>query len=478
MPRPHRLPPDSARPIRSVALVYSPITPGTPLLSTLEKAQRRPGLGLRYLAAAFEAQGVRAQLFDNLYDSEAAGRVHRALNSGDFDLLCFHSTSASRRLVLATIAKLEPRYAGRVLVGGPGSLHAEELLAGGADIVARGEGEELVAKLVRAYQGELPFAAIPGLCWVGSDGATHDTGEPPIVDLAALPFPDWSSHRPDYGDMFNVTMKRPYFVMMASRGCPFRCAFCASHQVWKRRYRPRPVDAVLDELAWLEGEHGARYVHFLDDVFAWEPGWLEAFCEGVEARGIGVDLSVVLHPLSFARRPEWAMAKLRGANVKLVSFGAQSAEPRVLRAVGRSPAEPAALERAVAAARGQGMATVLTFIFGLPGDTVESIRETTRFACRVRPTIADFHPLLYLPGSEIADAMDPARRCRLDDRTLNHLSFRASAAFYLRHGGLARLGAFTLRHNPGWLRNLAPVGRWGLEFLTLARDQRSTKHFL
>ncbi len=476
---PRRLARGSLRPIRRVALVYSPIRAGTPLLSTLERAQRRPGLGLRYLAAAFRGLGIEVELFDNLYDADAARAVHGDLNRGRYDLVCFHTTSASRAIALDTVRQLEPSlYAGRVLAGGPGSLHADELLDGGVDLVARGEGEAQVPLLVRAYQGEISFEAVPGLRLLDEAGATLDTGEPPVLDVADLPVPDWSVHRPDYGDMFNVSMRRPYFVVMASRGCPFRCSFCASHQVWKRSYRPRPVPRVLDELEALVGDHGARYVHFLDDVFAWQPGWLEAFCDGVAQRRIELDFSVVLHPMSFRGHQHRALAMLRHAGCRLVSFGAQSAVPRVLRAAGRSPEEPAALERAARFARREGLATVFTYIFGLPGDTVETIRETTAFACRVRPTLADFHPLLYLPGSEIADRMPRERYCGLDDRTLNHLSFRASADFYLRHGGGARLLAWVLRHNPGWLRNLAPVGRWGLEFLTLARDQRSTKHFL
>jgi anaerobic magnesium-protoporphyrin IX monomethyl ester cyclase len=476
---PRRLANSPLRPIRRVALVYSPIRAGTPLLSTLEKAQRRPGLGLRYLSAAFQREGIQADLYDNLYDSGAAAEVHGALNRGRYDLVCFHTTSASRTVALNTVRQLDPaQFAGRVLAGGPGSLHADELLAGGVDLVARGEGEDLVPRLVRAYQGTQPFEGIPGLRLIDEGGVLLDTGAPEVVDLTDLPMPDWSLHRPDYGDMFNVTMKRPYFVVMASRGCPFRCSFCASHQVWKRRYRARPIASVLDELDSLVHEHGARYVHFLDDVFAWQPGWLEAFCEGVAQRRLQLDFSVVLHPLSFRGYQHRALAMLRRAGCRLVSFGAQSAVARVLRAAGRSADEPAALERAARYGRQEGLATVFTYIFGLPGDTVDSIRETTAFACRVRPTLADFHPLLYLPGSEIADRMASERYCRLDDGTLNHLSFRASADFYLRHGGAARLMAWVMRHNPGWLRNLAPVGRWGLEFLTLVRDQRSTKHFL
>jgi len=96
----------------------------------------------------------------------------------------------------------------------------------------------------------------------------------------------------------------------------------------------------------------------------------------------------------------------------------------------------------------------------------------------VRPTLVDFHPLLYLPGSEIADRMDHSRYTTLDDRAINHWCARAAFEYYVLDGGLARVAAHVVRHNPGWLWNLAHVSRYVAEYSGLLRDQRDTKGYL
>jgi len=169
MSKPRNIPNPPVTVLR-VALVYSPITSGVPLLSAVQRAQMRPGLGLRYLKAILQARGITVDLFDNLYAPAAAARVHERLNEGRFDLVGFHTTSASRQMALNTIAQLDRDwYSGRVLAGGPGSLHADELLHAGVDIVAHGEGETTIVDLVRAYSGELPFESIPGLSFLNED---------------------------------------------------------------------------------------------------------------------------------------------------------------------------------------------------------------------------------------------------------------------------------------------------------------------
>jgi anaerobic magnesium-protoporphyrin IX monomethyl ester cyclase len=476
--RPRRLK-HTGDPVRRVALVYSPIRSGIPLLDAMEQAQKRPGLGLRYLKAVLGDHGVAVDLFDNLYDSKRAARVHEQLNQGRYDLVGFHTTSASRAHALATVARLDPTlYAGRVLLGGPGVLHADELLERGFDVAVRGEGEETILRLIEAYEGRGAFEEIPGISYDDLRGERHDTGESPFVDVSRLPFPNWDDVDADYGDMLNVTLRRPFFVMMGSRGCPYRCAFCASHQHWRQGYRARPVAHVLDEMSWLVEERGARYIHFLDDVFGMQPGWVDAFCDGLESRRLRVDFSIVLHPHSFKAERRRLLTRLQRVGCRLVSVGAQSSSPEVLRAVRRAASEPDGIRALVSISRELGMASVLTFIFGLPGDTRETVLGTIDFACEVRPTLVDFHPLLYLPGSEIADVMPPERYSRLSDVALNRLCLQASLRFYVREGGLVRLGAWTLRHNPRWFTNLRPVGRLAGTYLMLRFDRRGTKTYL
>ncbi len=466
-------------PVRRVALVYSPIASGVPLLSAVERAQMRPGLGLRYLKAALQAQGVTVDLFDNLYDPIAADRVHERLNAGRYDLVGFHTTSASRGRALATIARLaRPWYDGRVLAGGPGSMHADEMLASGVDVVAHGEGEDTIAQLLKAYVGEVPFDAIPGLSFQDEAGATVLTGPPRVTDLAKLPFPCWDDHDPAFGDMFNITLRRPFYVVMGSRGCPHRCSFCASHQHWRRSYRPRPVEHVLDEVQWLVDRHGARYIHFLDDIFGHAPGWADAFCDGMERRGIQVDFAVVLHPFTFRKDRARILARLKSVGCRLVSYGAQSADPDILEGIRRHRGEPDALREAIRITNELDLVSVLTFIFGLPGDTGQSLRKTIDFVHEIRPTVVDFHPLLYLPGSEIADRMDPSRYSRLTSEQINRWCMRAAFEYYILHGGGLRVLSYVARNNPGWFGNLVPIGRYAAEYLGLLVDRRDTRRFL
>lgn len=464
--------------VKRVALVYSPILSGIPLLTAVEKAQQRPGLGLRYLKAVLIARGIEVDLFDNLHNTRGAQTVHKHLNVGNYDLIGFHTSSASRGHALTTISKLDPRYRGKVMAGGPGALHFEELLANGVDVVANGEGEETIPLIIDAYEGNTTFDQVPGIIFLDDDDNLVNTGAPIETDLAKLPFPNWDDHDPASGDMFNITLKRPFYVVMASRGCPHRCGFCASHQHWRLRYRPRPVENVIDEVEWLVNVHGARYIHFLDDIFGLTPGWVDAFCDLMEQRKIKLDFAVVVHPLTWGKDRRRLLGRLRKVGCRLASFGAQSAVPEILKGVRRSPAEPEALRDAVSACHEHGIVSVLTYIFGLPGDTPKTLRQTIDFVKEVRPTLVDFHPLLYLPGSEIADSMPEERFCKMTPEDINRWCTKAVFEYYALTGGAFRVLTTLLRQNPGWFGNIIPISQYALEYIGLIRDSRDTRRYL
>lgn len=477
--RPRNVPASGLGRIQRIALVYSPIISGVPLLTAVERVQRRPGLGLRYLKAVLQRAGVHVELFDNLYSPERAAQVHRELNRQRYDLVGFHTTSASRGHAVRTLEDLDRGwYAGRVMAGGPGSLHREELLEAGFDVVVTGEAEQTIANLVRAFEGKVSFEQVRGIAFMDDTGHTVATEPVEDADMDALPVPNWDDRDPLLGDMFNITLKRPYYTMMASRGCPYRCAFCSTHQSWRSRYRVRRPAAVGEELSVLVHEHGARYVHFLDDIFGLAPDWVDGFCDEIERRHLRFEFSVVLHPLSFGRDRRRLMARLRDVGCRLISFGAQSANGSILRGIGRSEREPEALRKAVATMKDLGLASVLTFIFGLPGDTDATINETIDYVNEVRPTLVDVHPLLYLPGSEIADRMPRERYCTLSDRDLNRWCTRAMVSYYVVNGGGARVLRWVVRHNPEWFWNLAQLTRYAAQYVGMPLNRRGTKQYM
>lgn len=165
-----------------------------------------------------------------------------------------------------------------VIVGPHGSTTPRTTLAKlKADIVVMGECE---IALVRLANGERGFA---GLCErAGRDARV--TGGPqaaPFVDQPPLAWPDEMVRRHHHHHhRFEAEPVGPGAEVEASRGCPYRCTFCAKEN-FRNRYRRRPNEAILAEVDLLKAQ-GTEYVYFIDEIFL--PN--AAFLEALAARGI------------------------------------------------------------------------------------------------------------------------------------------------------------------------------------------------
>jgi radical SAM superfamily enzyme YgiQ (UPF0313 family) len=438
--------------IRRIALVYLPASEGHPYAFMPETFQKRPGLGLRYLAAALKACGYSVDLLDCLFDQERARNLADELNACRYDLIGFSATHASILRVGSVVSRLDRElYRGRLVAGGPATLQLDDVFDAGIDVAVIGEADETIVSLVRAYEGRTGFDEVRGIAFHDEFDQRVVTPPAAIVSPGRLSIPDWSVFDQLSGDLLEISMKRPYYVVMASRGCPYHCAYCVAWKYWGSRYRGRPVDRVLDEVEFLVRTRGARYIRFLDDVFAMRLDWLDAFCEGLRHRDLRLSWGITLHPLTFGSDRQRAFRMLKDSGCKLVNYGAQSSDPTILRTIGRSADEPAALREAIPMANDMGLATVLTYIFGLPGDDRDTIRGNIEFAVAVRPTLVDFHPLDYLPGSDLVDTMPMEVRCALTTADLSRLCRDAFLEFYGLRGGALRAAWFILRNNPEWL---------------------------
>jgi radical SAM superfamily enzyme YgiQ (UPF0313 family) len=459
--------------IQRIALVYLPASEDYPFSFMPEHFQKRPGLGLRYLVAALKANGYQVDLFDCLFDSTRARGLAGELNAGRYDLIGFSATHASIGRVASVVSGLDRAfYAGRLIVGGPASSQLDPVFAAGADVAVIGEADETIVSLVRAYEGHTGFDEVRGIAFHDESGTLVTTPPATIVPPDRIPMPDWSDFDPKSGDLLEIAMRRPYYVVMASRGCPFHCAYCVTWKYWNGKYRGRPVEQVLDEVEFLVRTQGARYIRFLDDVFALRMDWLEAFCEGLHRRDLKIKFGITLHPLTFGKDRRRAFELLKVAGCEVVNYGAQSSDPTVLKTIGRSPDEPDALREAIPLANSMGFATVLTYILGLPGDTRETIQANVDFVTSVRPTLVDFHPLDYLPGSVLVDSMPVEGRSTLTPAELSGLCRDAFVEYYGRRGGAFRAAWFILRNNPVWL---AYASRTAVDLMGLATRRAASK---
>ncbi len=155
---------------------------------------------------------------------------------------------------------------GRVVAVGPhgSATPGATLRKLGADIVVRGECEEVVAALANAAEP----ASVPGTATLRHGeavliGASQAAG---FTDLPALRWPDrWITRHAHHHHRFDCPPTGPGAEVEASRGCPYNCSFCAKID-YRDAYRRRALPTLMDEIDGLIVQ-GVRYLYFIDEIF-------------------------------------------------------------------------------------------------------------------------------------------------------------------------------------------------------------------
>jgi len=455
-------------------LLYLSVDDDWERLKTLQQIQRRPSLGMQYLMAALQRDGYPFAYRDQIIQDFTLDDVIREVNDGGHAIVGIHCNVVYYQKVCRYVTALKEHTRARVIVGGPGASLASEFLEAGADCVVRGEAEFRLSTIVEALTGNGALDSIPGIVFRDPTGRTRETAPAAqINDLDTVPFP----YRPPelvplYGEEINPVSHRPNVSIMASRGCPFRCSFCSSHEVWEAKVRTRSPENVLDEIAHVLQHWPNAYFTFVDDIFGQSGAWVEQFCRLVLERQLRFKWFCILHPLCFPKQRAMLFPLMKAAGCNAISFGAQSSSPEILKNIRRYAHEPRALAEAIALCKANGILVVITYIFGLPGDTAQTLEENIRFALEHRPHLADFHPLGVLPTSHID------REFREQGRTITTLSqneierycAEAFRRFYLRPAAAWLLLRTMVRDNPRHLMKLWSPVRKALQLMLPQRE--------
>lgn len=202
-----------------------------------------------------------------------------------------------------------------------------------ADMICVGEGERVLPALTRRMAGGEEIDDIPGLWLRRQDTIIRNPVDNLIEDLDQFPFRDYR-----HPDKFLIMGKKvyrgdpmvtdPQFQMFCSRGCPFHCAYCYNSTFARkifinkgRYYRLRSVDSVIEELkSAKETFKNLKKIRFDDEVFIFDPQWIEEFCEKYP-REIRVPFEVFTEAKLVS---EEIFAKLRTAGLRGVYMGIQN----------------------------------------------------------------------------------------------------------------------------------------------------------
>jgi len=386
-----------------------------------------PPFGLLCLAAYVEESlpWAEVEIVDSQSEGLDWGGLEARMGEAEPDVVApsgMATANAFYAVRAAEVAKKVNPEAVTVLGGQHFTALADETLRAYPliDYVVRGEGEETFTELLRAVKDGRP-AAVPGVSLRTVEGIIHQPDRPLIAHLDSLPYPAYhkvEEHVAGYYFSLMADQGKPFAIVEGSRGCRHDCSYCSQWRFWRRCYRHKSPERIVDEFERLYREYGSRFFWFSDDNLGLGGKTLE-ICRGLVERGLGDEIEwfCQVRVDDVVENPE-TVASMREAGAVWALVGFDNPSRETLRNFRRSGIDEQRAMKAVELLRSNEIFTQGTFIIGDRRDSHESVEALRRYADRLDPDIASFFVLTPFPGTEVYE--EARRRGWIEDDNWAH----------------------------------------------------------
>jgi radical SAM superfamily enzyme YgiQ (UPF0313 family) len=366
-------------------------------------------LGTLYAAAYLRRQGYDVAVFDSMlangpHDIVPLLAQHHpravVFYEDSFNWLSKMCLTRMREACFEMIG-LVKKYCGSsvpvIVAGSDPTDHQQRYFERGADFAIIGEGEISVQELVDMLLGKSRQKPeeIPGIAFPRNGVVQRTVPRGFQRNLDVFPFPAWDLLEVEkYQNVWR--QKHGYYSLnlVTTRGCPFRCNWCAK-PIYGDRYNSRSPENVVEEMLWLHDNFQPDHLWFADDIFGLKPGWVEKFGEAVQA-------AEVVTPFKIQARvdllSEEVVAALKKAGCKTAWVGAESGSQKILDAMDKGTT----VEQIYATAarlRRHGIEVCFFLQFGYPGETDEDIEKTLKMVRDCQPDDIGISVSYPLPGT-------------------------------------------------------------------------------
>lgn len=363
-------------------------------------------LGTLYAASALQSAGFSVALFDTMLSNPekgfaAAFAEHSprivAIYEDDFNFLTKMCLTRMREVAwhIAEVAK--QKHVPVVVHGSDATDHPELFLSHGADYVLRGEAEKTLVELCSALITQKSVSDLDGLVRLDSNKkpvyGVRSFSRNPAWD--ALPQPP--RHLTDFA-AYKEAWKHAhgYFSvnMVASRGCPYRCNWCAK-PISGNKFHLRAAELVAEEMRQLKVEAGAEHIWFGDDVFGLNHHWVQDFAAAVQARDAELPFKIQSRADLMT---EPTVAALKSAGCAEVWMGVESGSQKILDAMDKG-LRLSSVKTARKRLQHAGIRACYFLQFGYPGEKWKELQETIAFVRHTRPDDIGISFSYPLPGT-------------------------------------------------------------------------------
>ena len=306
-----------------------------------ETGQPYAPLGTLYAASLMRENGHDVALFDTMFvhdPSEVIAKISAfkpdlfVLYDDGFNYLTKMCLTNMRDAAFKMIKLAKERGCTAIVSSSDSTDQYEKYLNEGADFILLGEAEMTLLELADTLQKkESGFGAIQGMAFTDKGNVIKTQRRAVMHDLDKLPLPAW--------DLADMEEYRHYWLKSTgyfsintgtTRGCPFKCNWCAK-PIYGNRYNSRSPLNVVNELAFLKEKYHIDHVWFCDDIFGLKPGWINEFATLVKEAHLS--LRYKIQSRADLLLQENNIRALAESGCENVWIGAESGSQRILDAM-------------------------------------------------------------------------------------------------------------------------------------------------
>ena len=387
-----------------------------------------PPLGPAYLASFLLHNNIDVELIDALGEepekvtqfkgdvflrgisfSDICSRVHKDTKLiGVSNLFSFAFPA-----VVELIEALKETHANiPIVLGGAHPTHLAEytLSCTLADYVITGEGEIPLLELTKYLDGEILVDEVPSLVYKDLNQKIRSTSKAPRIqnlDSINIPFParDMLPIEKYIGEQeAHGSTNDRWTTILSSRGCPYGCTFCDSR---KTQFIARTAEDVVDEIELCIDKFGIREFHFEDDNMTVKKSRLIGICDEIINRKLDIKWQTP-NGIRASVTDEEMLLKMKESGCTHITLAPESGSERVLNEIilkGRDFSLDQLIDLGSLAHK-LNIKCAAYFILGLPGETVEDLKQTIKYANKLARKGVDevaFGLFIPLPGTPLWD---------------------------------------------------------------------------
>jgi radical SAM superfamily enzyme YgiQ (UPF0313 family) len=346
-----------------------------------------------YAKKHFSKEPLQISIFDGYFSTNKL-LIEECLDS---DIVGITSTTPQMSSMFSISEQIKTKNNSiKIVVGGFGpSLEPEKCLANPfIDHIVIGEGERAFLDILNGTNEKIVNRA-------------------PIEDLDVIPFPDREAV--DLEKYISIAKReegRRVTSVLAGRGCPYNCTFCAEGQfgtIWgeilikgqsftwkyKKKIRKRSPKYVVEEMQQVQKKYDIEFFKFSDAEINSDRAFIINLCKEMVSQGADVPWGANFHVNNVDEEVcEW----LAKANCAEAWFGIESGSPVILKHINKGSSIER-IKKTCAITKKHGILNRAYFILGTPPESYETIMQTEALIDEINPDVVSFSILAPYPGT-------------------------------------------------------------------------------